>query len=225
MAILLSTISITAILSSSANAMLIGRLSITEGGTDYQAYYDTETDLTWLANPYLAITSGYDTDGQMNWNDAVNWVQNLSINGVTGWRLPTTTLPDSSCSYQYASYSYGFNCVGSEMGHMYYNVLGGTAGGAGGDFIGVRNSNKNLFSGFNYRTGYFWSSTESDLDTNGALYFSMEDGAQGTFPKDKYELYAWAVYTGDVSSVPVPAAVWLFGSGLITLIGFARRRQ
>ncbi len=27
-----------------------------------------------------------------------------------------------------------------------------------------------------------------------------------------------------VSSVPVPAAVWLFGSGLITLVGFARRK-
>lgn len=29
---------------------------------------------------------------------------------------------------------------------------------------------------------------------------------------------------GDVSTVPVPAAVWLFGSGLIGLIGFARKK-
>jgi hypothetical protein len=28
----------------------------------------------------------------------------------------------------------------------------------------------------------------------------------------------------DVSAVPVPAAVWLFGSGMIGLIGFARRK-
>jgi len=28
-----------------------------------------------------------------------------------------------------------------------------------------------------------------------------------------------------VSSVPVPAAVWLFGSGLLGLIGVARRKQ
>ena len=34
--------------------------------------------------------------------------------------------------------------------------------------------------------------------------------------------YAWAVSDGDV--VPIPAAVWLFGSGLIVLAGFARRK-
>lgn len=31
--------------------------------------------------------------------------------------------------------------------------------------------------------------------------------------------------TGTISSVPVPAAVWLFGSGLIGLVGFARRKS
>jgi len=30
--------------------------------------------------------------------------------------------------------------------------------------------------------------------------------------------------TGTISSVPVPAAVWLFGSGLLGLFGFARRK-
>ena len=29
----------------------------------------------------------------------------------------------------------------------------------------------------------------------------------------------------DVTPVPVPAAVWLFGSGLVGLVGFARRKQ
>ena len=31
-------------------------------------------------------------------------------------------------------------------------------------------------------------------------------------------------YLTTVSAVPVPAAVWLFGSGLLALVGFARRR-
>jgi len=31
--------------------------------------------------------------------------------------------------------------------------------------------------------------------------------------------------TGDVSAVPIPAAVWLFGSGLFGLIGFTRRKK
>lgn len=33
-------------ISSVANAALIGRLALTEGGTDYQAYYDDVADLT-----------------------------------------------------------------------------------------------------------------------------------------------------------------------------------
>jgi len=37
--------------------------------------------------------------------------------------------------------------------------------------------------------------------------------------------YAWAVYSGDVSAVPVPAAVWLFGSGLMGLVGLDRRKR
>jgi len=33
------------------------------------------------------------------------------------------------------------------------------------------------------------------------------------------------VYVNNISAVPVPAAVWLFGSGLIGLVGFARRKK
>jgi hypothetical protein len=34
----------------------------------------------------------------------------------------------------------------------------------------------------------------------------------------------WYVRDSNVSSVPVPAAVWLFGSGLVGLMGFNRKR-
>jgi len=47
-------------------------------------------------------------------------------------------------------------------------------------------------------------------DTGGANNFS---GAR-----------VWADWS-NVSTVPVPAAVWLFGSGLIGLVGFARRKS
>jgi len=36
----------------------------------------------------------------------------------------------------------------------------------------------------------------------------------------------WAVHAGNVGAVvPVPVAVWLFGSGLLGLLGLARRKQ
>ena len=36
--------------------------------------------------------------------------------------------------------------------------------------------------------------------------------------------YQFYIETLEVSEVPIPAAVWLFGSGLIGLVGVARRR-
>ena len=60
------------------------------------------------------------------------------------------------------------------------------------------------------------------------LYSSGRDFRFG-YQADGFEfssLYAWAGRDGDVLVVvPIPAAVWLFGCGLIGLIGVARRRK
>jgi hypothetical protein len=37
--------------------------------------------------------------------------------------------------------------------------------------------------------------------------------------------YGWAVHSGNAGAVPLPAAVWLFGSGLLGLIGVGRKRR
>ncbi|MDH5767326.1 MAG: VPLPA-CTERM sorting domain-containing protein, partial [Gammaproteobacteria bacterium] len=43
---------------------------------------------------------------------------------------------------------------------------------------------------------------------------------------DRYvDYFDESVYGADPTAVPVPAAIWLFGSGLMAMIGFARRRQ
>ena len=64
-----------------ANAALEIRL----GGL---AVYDTDIDITWLADADYAKTSGYDADGLMNWYDANTWAASLNIGGISGWRLP-----------------------------------------------------------------------------------------------------------------------------------------
>lgn len=92
----------------SANAALEGRLATTAGGTDYQAFYDTTLNITWLADANLAMTNQFgltlsnnvvdlrndvvSSDGSMTWDATNLWLSNLnSANylGINGWRLPT----------------------------------------------------------------------------------------------------------------------------------------
>ena len=54
--------------------------------------------------------------------------------------------------------------------------------------------------------------------------FATTNGAQGAAMSAGGSHYAWAVMDGDVNAVPIPDTVWLFGSGLIGLIGIARRK-
>jgi len=191
----------------SADAALINR----GGGF----IYDDVLDITWTQN---ANINGLDT-----WDNQVAWAAGLSIvdtrpgaGGVTysDWRLPTTLQPDASCSTQFDPGG-GFplrgadlNCTGSEMGHL-FNV------------DGISSSTPGLFT--NVQT-FYWSGTEFAPNPTLAWNFGFSSGSQGAGSKS-VNLFAWSVRPGDVSVVPVPAAVWLFGSGLIGLMGLARRKH
>lgn len=85
--ILLSGLVILA--SNAARATLIDR----GGGM----IYDTDLNITWLADANYAKTSGYDADGLMTWAAANAWAQNLTYGGYTDWRLPKTLEPDPTC--------------------------------------------------------------------------------------------------------------------------------
>ena len=187
------------LLATTSQAALIERL----GGL---AYYDDVADLTWLADANAAGTT-------MNWADANAWAAGLTIGGVGGWRLPSSLNSDGSgpCGPAY-------NCSDSEMGNLFYNVLGGVAGLS---ITTNHNSNYDLFT--NVQPDDYWSSTEYAPDTVSAWFFYMDRGSVNDDLKDDGN-YAWAVQSGDVGAVPVPAAVWLFGSGLIGLVGLARRK-
>ena len=60
----------------------------------------------------------------------------------------------------------------------------------------------------NIQPDMYWSATTFAPNTNGAWLFAMGDGSQGSDIKS-VSWYGWAVQSGDVSAVPVPAAVWL----------------
>lgn len=201
--------------SSIANAALASRL----GGL---AYYDDDLNITWIANANLAASntfgvSGINSYGSMDWNTANTWIDAMNTNGGTGylgysdWRLPTTIIPDAACSDGSGS---GSGCLLSEMGHLNNRegVHWDEPSAPGNPFI-------------NLQFNEYWSSTVVESDPGRSWAYSFDLGGQNTFNQDYSDNYVWAVRSGDVSTAPVPAAVWLFGSGLIGLIGVAGRKS
>ncbi len=208
-----------------------------------QLVYDTGSNITWTANSNLSATnafgvSGVNTDGSMTWGTAQSWIGAMNAADYLGhnnWRLPTTLQPDATCSSHLSGgISFGKGCAGSEMGQFYYTELGG---------LGVYNFNPGtsiptIGGGFITIPGSsfldtYWSGTQGSLNTANAWFFDMtgsaffgNGGIQNTSNKSTY-FNVWAVLPGDAapSSVPVPAAVWLFGSGLLGLVGVARNRK
>lgn len=165
-----ATCACLAVVSFNAHAALEPRL----GGL---AYYDTEANLTWLTDTNYALTTNAAFDGRMTWDDANTWVATLNIAGITGWRLPTS----DTC--------YGYNCTDSEMGNLYYNVLGNdhqTYYQNYGPFINATI----LFE--------YWSGTE-DVDPTRAWAFNM-GGGQYDLAKDNKSL-SWVVHSGDVGGI------------------------
>lgn len=205
-----------------ADAALLSRLN-------GQAVYDTDLNVTWLADANLAASntfgvSGINANGSMVWNTAQGWISAMNAAnylGYSDWRLPSTLQPDSSCSSQSGGMSYGYNCTGSDIGHLFYNELGGTAGVA---ISTSHNTNYSLFQ--NIQDSGYWSGTE--LASSASLYAWVEGFARG-YEGDSLKLfsdyYGLVVRTGDVSAVPVPAAVWLLSSGLIGLVSAACKRK
>jgi hypothetical protein len=189
-----------------------------------QAIYDAGQDITWVADANLANTSGYCSvvdncvyagNSPMDWSDAQAWIASLnsvSYLGVSSWRLPNTAQPDATCASEYDSANRdGFNCTGSEMGHL-YNV------------DGITSSTPGLFS--NVVFAYYWSGTEFAPDAaTTAWVFSFADGVQASSTKPS-SYSTWAVAPGNpFNAVPIPPAALLFAAALAALGVTRRRRQ
>ena len=72
-------------------------------------------------------------------------------------------------------------------------------------------------------TNYVFNTT-AGADVGGGVTLALKTGCgavAGCFSDVYFDNVS---FTADVSAVPVPAAVWLFGSGLVGLVGVARRK-
>lgn len=196
--------------------------------------YDSVQNITWLADANYAKTSGYDEDGRMNWNEANAWVGGLAIHDAvrnvtySDWRLPTLTdLGAPGCNYSYSGSDCGFNVdtTSSELAGLFYGALGNKAlvNGSGqqqqeyGLIDDPANPNdESLFS--NLESDYYWFGTSYFSSSSLAWGFRLSTGEQYYFSSAGSAMRAWAVRDGDVAAVPLPGAVWLFGSMLMGLL-------
>ncbi|MFM8333253.1 MAG: DUF1566 domain-containing protein [Candidatus Methylumidiphilus sp.] len=198
--------------------------------------YDTNLNITWLQDANYAQTSGYDADGLMDWNTAMTWAANLVYGGYDDWRLPTVS-PINGTSFQYGfsnngstDAGYGNTSPASELAYMYYVNLGNlgyctpNGGGSGGCVAQPGWGLTNVGPFTNLQSSVYWSGTEF-APFPYAWDFNTGVGNPNLDYKNN-AFYGWAVRSGDVAAVPLPAAVWLFGSALsgVGMLAVRRRR-
>jgi hypothetical protein len=175
---------------------LIGVLPTTPGGTNYQAYYDSTTNLTWLANANM-------NNGTMSWSAAMSWAAGLNINGVTGWTLPTTA--DQTCG--------GYDCTGSQMGELYFTA--GITSSSPAPFSNVQDGDYWSATEFGSLTDYAWH-----FDFGDGYQYNSYTGTGYSY----YGWAVHAGNVGAPPTVPEPGTISLMLVGL-ALVGFSARRR
>jgi len=197
---------------SSANAALQDN----GDGTVTQVKNDGST-LMWLQDANYAMTSGYDSNGYMNWSNAVTWADNLLFAGYDNWRLPSTLVPDSSCTTSSGSGLPNTGlCSGSEMGSLFWDE-GITA-------------YPDPSSPFNNVGSAYWSGTADSSNSAYMFFFGVHtpwtSGDQDVF-NSSFGLRAWAVRDISPAVVPEPISSSLFILGGTLLAGrrYLRRKK
>ena len=185
-----------------------------------ETYYDTELDITWLADVTVR--------GTVNWPAAKAWTAAVGVNGTTGWRLPSLRPIDGAAfntdfsnnattDVGYAPPTGWIDSAGaptSELGHMFYATLGnrglcapnnvqpGSCGGLPGQPVaGLTNTGPFLNTG---TSGIYYADLAYVTNPATQAWGLNTLGLQGNFGQSAL-LYAWAVHDGDVGAAVVPA--------------------
>lgn len=211
--------------------------------------YDDILDISWLKNSNLAAQNdfgiaGIAVDGTMDWETGFEWINALNSSNYLGyntWRMPTVD-PVNGVNFEYAisydgSTDRGFNntTTSNELSHLYYVSLGNggyctsnNATGSSPDNCEVAAygtwglQNTGVFD--DMQISRYWTDTEHDLNDFRAFDMDFTFGQVGTGAKSGGK-HVWAVLDGAPTEVPLPAASWLFITGLIGLISVSRRHR
>lgn len=145
----------------------------------------------------------------------------FGIEGIHQTTSPITILSDDgegNVELDFSGLSVSWN--GNDVG------LGGSAWGSNSDGVAQLTCSTDCSNGDSFSLFYTATVTEGafigvryrlGFDSGNLL---LSSSAVGDGPVEDFGVMS----TGTISAVPIPAAAWLFGSGLIGLIGFARRK-
>lgn len=206
---------------------LLGRDIDNNPQNGYEAYYDTQLNITWLTDSNYLRTTGAQNDGFLEWSIAAARVGNISIGGISGWRLPGLTDTGSpGCNFAHKGTDCGYNTdtTSSELSHMYYVTLGNKAPYDVYGYIQERGAfNTGVFK--NLDPTFYWSGTEYALGSGSdssawSLVFSA--GYQRPWAKADGGL-VWAVRSGDIANIPEPGNHLLALAGLVALSIFHKK--
>lgn len=191
MLLLALTLSITAHAANDWSKTLLPRDLDGNAANGPEAYFDTTQNLTWIAD--------WSFTKNLAFADAVKWAEGFALGGYDDWRLPVIVLPQPCQAY---------NCTDSEVGALWYSVLGSVAPGA------------ETYGPFrNVTRGPYWLAPP-DSPTR-AWSFEFQSGFQGLAGRSETYV-AIAVRDGDTVPVPEPATIGLLAMGL-ALMPFRRR--
>ena len=205
----------TLVLSTSVNAALVG-------------ISDTSMDFLGIAQDGFNLT--VDTSNNLEWLD---WrlTSNRSYSDVfaetqggnlDGWRYATASeFEDLATSAGIPNTFFNSAPGGTHSGFDLLKGLLGFVTHTNGKEYTVAFSATSLSLGSHVLGGFIGPS---------ATVFEIPDATSSPvslskfFPDGNPNYLIGSALVRDVSAVPVPAAVWLFGSGMLGLIGFARRK-
>jgi hypothetical protein len=165
---------------------------------DGQRVYDTYLKVNWLANANLPGTKigpdnlpfdgtlgvpGIDPGGAMPYDTAVLWVQTL--NGLYGgdgylghhkWTIPRVPSIDANCTV----HTFGYDCMDSALGSLYYRSLPSSNGQIGFTYpdttVPIPHNEVGPFR--NFQPYLYW--TSSGGNGSGQSTFSFNTGWQGS---------------------------------------------